>query len=197
MLPPATWGGWDMAVDLKRLRFTRADYHLMAQTGIIKPGARVELIDGDVVEMSPIGRRHRACVDRLNDRFLPHVRETAIVRIQSSIALGDYGEPEPDVTLLRRRADFYADSDEDPEDILLVVEVADTSEAYDRRTKAPMYARNGIPELWIADLNREWITVFSDPTPDGYATTRVFRRGESVSPRAFPDLTIPVDDILG
>ena len=186
-----------MAVDLKRYRFTRADYHRMAQTGILKPDARVELIDGEIIEMNPIGRPHRSCVDRLNDLFVPNVRPRAIVRVQSSIVLGDFGEPEPDLTLLRRRPDFYLDSDEAPEDILLVVEVADTSERYDRRTKAPLYARNGLPELWIVDLNRELITRYLDPTPTGYGTTRVYRRGESLSPLAFPDLLIAVNDVLG
>lgn len=186
-----------MAVDLKRYRFTRADYHRMAQTGILRPDVRVELIDGEIIEMNPIGRPHRSCVDRLTDIFVPHVRPRAIVRVQSSIALGQYGEPEPDLTLLRRRADFYAESDELPEDVLLVVEVADTSESYDRRTKAPLYARFGLRELWIVDLNRQWITRYLDPTPTGYSTTRVYRRGESLSPLAFPELMIAVDDVLG
>ena len=186
-----------MAVELKRYRFTRADYHRMGQTGILRPDVRVELIDGEIIEMNPIGRPHRSCVDRLTDIFVPNVRTQAIVRIQSSIALGDYGEPEPDLTLLRRRADFYAESDEAPEDILLVVEVADSSETYDRRTKAPLYARNGLPELWIVELNHSRITRYLDPTPTGYATTRVYRRGESLSPLAFPDLSIAVNDILG
>jgi Uma2 family endonuclease len=186
-----------MAVDPKRRRFTRAEYHQMAQTGILKPRPRVELIDGDIIEMSPIGRPHKSSVDRLLRRFDRNVGDDAIVRVQSSIVLDDYGEPEPDVTLLRYREDFYADSDEVPADILLVIEVAESSESYDRRTKAPLYARYGIPELWIVDLNRDRITCYLDPTAGGYATTRVFRRGESLSPLAFPDLTIGVDDILG
>ena len=186
-----------MAVDLKRYRFTRTDYHRMAQTGILKPDVRVELIDGEIVEMSPIGRPHRASVDRLNRLFTRGLDDDVIVRVQSSIALGEYGEPEPDIVLLRYREDFYADSDEVPADILLIVEVADTSESYDRRTKGPLYARHGIPELWIADLNRAWITVYTDPTADGYGTTRVFRRGESLSPLACPTLTVAVDDVLG
>lgn len=186
-----------MAVDLKRYRFTRDDYHRMAKAGVFKPGVRVELIDGEIIEMHPIGRRHRGTVDHLNDIFVPQVRGRAIVRIQSSIALGSNGEPEPDLVLLRYRADYYTESDEEPEDVLLVVEVAETSERYDRRTKAPLYARFGIPELWIVDLRRNRITRYLDPTPDGYASTRIYRRGESLSPLAFPDLLIPVADILG
>ena len=186
-----------MAIDAKRYRFTRDDFHRMGEAGVFKSGVRVELIDGEIIEMNPIGRPHRSCVDRLTDILVPSVRSSAIVRVQRSIALGDYGEPEPDLTLLRRRTDFYAESDETPEDILLVIEVADTSESYDRRTKAPLYARNGVPELWIVDLNRTRITRYLDPTPSGYSTTRFYRRGESLSPLAFPNLTISVDDILG
>lgn len=188
-----------MAVDPKRHRFTRADYHEMARAGILKPDVRVELIDGDIIEMNPIGRPHWTCVDRLTDIFsAPNVRAAAIVRVQNPVPLGDHGEPEPDLTLLRRRADFYASgAEETPDDILLVIEVADGSERYDRRTKAPLYARFGIRELWIVDLNRNRITRHLDPTPDGYKTTRIYGRGESLSPLTFPDLSIPVSDILG
>jgi Uma2 family endonuclease len=186
-----------MAVDLKRYRFTRADYHRMAQTGILKPDVRVELIDGDIVEMNPIGRFHKAGVSRLDRIFQGHVGTDAIVQVQSSIVLGNHSEPEPDLVLLRYRDDFYSESDAEIDDMLLVVEVADTSESYDRRTKAPLYARFGIPELWIVDVNRAWITRYLDPTADGYGTTRVYRRGEALSPLAFPDLTIAVNDVLG
>jgi Uma2 family endonuclease len=147
--------------------------------------------------MNPIGRPHRASVSRVNRIFTRSLDDDVIVQVQSSIALGDYGEPEPDIVLLRYRDDFYADSDEMPADILLIVEVADSSESYDRRTKGPLYARFGIPELWIVDLNRAWITVYTDPSPDGYGKSRVFRRGESLSPLVFPDLTVAVDDVLG
>jgi len=186
-----------MAVDLKRYRFTRADYHRMAQVGILKPRPRVELIDGEIVEMSPIGRRHKASVDRVARIFQLNVGDAAIVRVQSSIVLDDYGEPEPDVAVLRYRDDFYADADETPEDVLLIVEVADSSEAYDRLTKSRLYARYRIPELWVASLNRKQVFVYRDPTPEGYATIQVVGRGESISPLAFPDLQIAVDAILG
>ena len=186
-----------MAVELKRYRFTRADYHRMAQTGILAPDARVELIDGEIVEMSPLGGPHMAAVDRLNAYFVPRLLGAAIVRVQGSIALGDNGEPEPDVALLRYRNDFYATAPATEDSVLLIVEVADSSEAYDRRVKAPLYARYGIPELWIVDLNRALVTRYTDPSPDGYATTQVFRRGESLSPLALPALEISVDDILG
>jgi len=186
-----------MAVDAKRYRFTRADYHRMAQTGILNPDVRVELIDGEIIEMSPIGSRHMATVNRLMTFFVPRLLGAAIVQVQGPIALGDNGEPEPDLALLRFRDDFYASATATEAAALLVIEVADTTEGYDRRTKAPLYARYGIPELWIADLNRNRVTRYLDPTPQGYGTTRVFRRGESLSPLAFSNLTVAVDDIVG
>jgi Uma2 family endonuclease len=186
-----------MVVDLKRYRFTRSDYHRMVQTGILQPDARVELIDGEIIEMSPIGDRHLACVDRLTRIFVRGVGDDAIVRVQGSIALDDNGEPEPDLVLLRFRDDFYAHAPATAEAALLIVEVADSSEGYDRRIKAPLYARHRIPELWIADLNRDHITVYTDPSSDGFTTTRVYRRGSSLSPLACPSLVISVDDILG
>jgi Uma2 family endonuclease len=186
-----------MAVQLAHYRFTRAEYHRMAEAGILTEDSPVELIEGEILEMSPIGRRHKVCVDRLNDIFVPTVRGRAIVRVQSSVVLGERSEPEPDLVLLRWREDFYAGADETPEDVLLIIEVADSSEVYDRQTKAPLYARHGIPELWIASLNRDQVMTYREPTPHGYATTHVARRGETISALAFPDLTIAVDAILG
>jgi Uma2 family endonuclease len=178
-------------------RFTRDEYHLMAKVGILKPDARVELIDGEIVEMSPIGRRHNGSVDTLAEVLIEGLERRANVRVQGSITLGEHGEPQPDIVVLRRRADFYRSADAGPEDVLLIIEVADSSEGYDRLTKAPLYALFQIPELWIADLNRDRVGIYRDPTPTGYATVQVARRGETISPLAFPDLQIAVDAILG
>ncbi len=186
-----------MAIQHVHYRFTRDEYHRMAKVGIFHEGPRVELIEGEILEMSPFGGRHKASIDRSNLLFVRTFGDVAIVRVQSSIVLGERSEPEPDLVLLRPRDDFYVNNDETPEDVLLVLEVADSSEAYDRLTKAPMYARYGIIELWIANLNRDQIIVYRDPTPTGYATTRIARCGESLSPLAFPDLTIAVEAILG
>jgi Uma2 family endonuclease len=185
-----------VAIQLKHYRFTRTEYHRMAEAGILHEDSPVELIEGEILEMSPIGRRHKVCVDRLNDIFVPAVRDGAIVRVQSSIVLGE-SEPEPDLVLLRRRDDFYADADENPEDILLIIEVADSSEAYDRQTKVPLYARYHLLEVWVASLNRDQIFMYRDPTPDGYATMQVAHRGDVISPVAFPDVRIAVDAIFG
>jgi Uma2 family endonuclease len=186
-----------MAIAQAPYRFTSAEYHRMAELGILSPDARIELIDGVIIEMSPIGRRHLACVDRLSKLFNSQLGDAVIVRTQSSVVLGDGREPEPDIALLRFRADFYAEVAETPADVLLIVEVADSSLEYDRRTKAPLYARHGVPELWIADLNRECLLMFRDPTPLGYASTQVLRTEEQLSPLAFSDLAIRVGTIFG
>ena len=169
----------------------------MAETGILKPDARVELIEGEILELSPIGRRHNGCVDSVTELLFEGLERRAIVRTQGSFTLGEHGEPQPDVLVLRRRPDFYRTTDVGPEDVLLIVEVADSSEGYDRLTKAPLYALYKIPELWIADLNRDRISIHRDPTPTGYATVQVARRGETISPLAFPDIQIAVEAILG
>jgi Uma2 family endonuclease len=186
-----------MAIQQPHYRFTRAEYHKMVDAGILHEDSPVELIEGEILEMSPIGRRHKASVDRLTRLFSRSLGDAAIVRVQSSVVLGDRSEPEPDLALLRWRDDFYATADEMPDDVLLIIEVADSSEGYDRQTKAPLYARYGIPELWIAMLNADQVIVYRDPMPDGYAMTRVARRGESISPLAFPDLAFAVEEILG
>lgn len=186
-----------MAIQPAHYRFTSEDFHRMAETGIIPEDARVELIDGEIFEMSPIGRRYKAGVDRLTWLFGQGVGERAILRVQSSVALAERVEPQPDVAILRNAPDFYAAIGETVDDILLLIEVADSSEGYDRLTKAPLYGRHGVLELWIVNLQRDQVVVYREPAPDGYTTTRVYRRGESISPLAFPDLTLAVDDILG
>lgn len=186
-----------MAVQLTRRQFTRADYHRMVEAGILGEDDRVELIEGAILEMSPIGRRHLASVDRCTRLFVRGLGEGAIVRVQGSIVLGDRSEPEPDLVLLRPRDDFYASDDATFQDVLLIVEVADSSIQYDRQVKAPLYARSGVPELWIVDLNRDHLAVHRDPTDAGYATTQVFRRSETIGPVSFPDFRIAVEDILG
>lgn len=119
------------------------------------------------------------------------------MRVQSSVAIAERVEPQPDVALLRRTPDFYAAVEETVDDILLLLEGADSSEGDDRLTKAPLYASHGVPELWIVNLQREQVVVYREPAPDGYTTTRVYRRGETVIPLAFPDLAMAVNDIIG
>ena len=186
-----------MTFQLARRRFTVAEYHAMGDAGIIGPEERVELIDGEVVRMSPINEPHAAEVDRLTDMFVPLFRDAAIVRVQNPTVLDDYSEPEPDLMLLRRKPDFYRSGHPRPEDILLAVEVSDTSVDFDRRVKAPLYARAAIVEHWRIELPRDRVVVHRDPTPEGYRSVRIARRGETINPLAFPERGLRVDELLG
>ena len=135
-----------MALHVTRRRFTAEEYHQMAEAGILLEDDRVELIEGEIIELSPIGRHHASTLIRLNELFVRRFGDVALVSAQNPIRLSDDTEPQPDLALLRRRSDFYDAGLPRPEDILLGVEVADTSVAYDRRLKIPLYGRSGIAE---------------------------------------------------
>lgn len=186
-----------MAVEVTRRLFNAAEYHRMAEAGILSEDDRVELIEGEIVQMSPIGSRHQACVDRLSTLFHQHVGRAAIVRVQGPVSLGEYSEPQPDLALLRPRDDFYAQAHPTPADILLLVEVAETSQGYDRDIKLPLYARAGVPEVWLADLVEDAMYVYCQPHGGAYNEARQVRRGESLAPRLLPHVTLEVGAILG
>ena len=184
-----------MSVPLVRRRFTVDEYHRMVQAGILSEDDRVELVEGEIVEMVPIGSRHAACVNRLN-RLLSRAGERAVLSVQNPIRLSAHSEPQPDLALLLPRQDFYASAHPGPEDVLLVVEVSETSSGPDREAKIPLYARAGIREAWLIDLEGEVVEVYQRPSSDGYGEVRSFRRGERISPEAFPDLTLSVEEVL-
>jgi Uma2 family endonuclease len=186
-----------MALPATRHRFTVEDYHRMVEAGILAEDAPVELIEGEIVEVAPIGRRHLACVDRLTYAFVPALGERAIVRVQGSIPAGVFSEPQPDLVLLRPRADFYETSDPEPRDVLLVVEVTDTTLRYDRDVKMPLYARAGFPEAWLANVNNRQVIVHRDPSPEGYREVFEVRGRAHLSPLAFPDLVLTLDQVFG
>jgi Uma2 family endonuclease len=181
------------AVELRPRLFTIDELEAMVRAGIIGEDERVELIEGQIVEMSATGTGHTWVVSRLERNF--HRRDDVVVTGQSTFQIGERGGPEPDVVVLR--ADTPQNQRPSPAHTLLIIEVADTSLAYDRYTKAPLYARAGVPEYWIVDLNGERIEVYREPSPAGYRTVRFVLRGESLSPAFAPDLTIEVDAILG
>ena len=163
----------------------------MAEAEILDPRDRVELIDGEVMRLSPIGSRHGACVDRLVRRLVLAVGERAIVRVQGAIQVGEYSEPQPDIVLLRERMDFYADHNPTPPDVLLVVEVSDTSLRYDLLRKIPLYVAEGVPEAWVVDLVADVVHVARG------ADRHQLGPGDTVAPLAFPELRLDVADILG
>jgi len=186
-----------MSVLVERREFSVADFHLMGEAGLFAPGERVELIEGEVVKMSPIGSRHAACVNRLNAFFNRAASGWAVVAVQNPVLIDDSSELEPDVALLRPREDFYAARHPKPADVLLLVEVADTSVEYDRGRKVPLYARAGIAEVWLVDLNADVVEIYARPEGETYRETRRAGRGEQVSSHNFATLSIKAEDILG
>ena len=183
--------------DFQDRRFTVDEYYTMAEAGILAPDERVELLDGRIYIMSPVGSPHAACVDRLNQWLNRHVVGRAIIRIQSPIHLGGRTEPEPDVALLKRRDDFYAHAHPTPADVLLAIEVADTTLATDRTIKLPLYARHGINTAWIVNLPGSCVEVYSEPMPEGYRRSKRRTRGQTLDVPAFPDVSLSVNDVLG
>ena len=180
----------------KKRGFSADDYQRLGMEGILHEDDRIELIDGEIVLMSPIGDRHLACVDMLASQLFNGVAGQAIVRVQGSIRLGDDSEPQPDIALLRPRDDFYASQSAGPDDILLIVEVANTSLNYDRQKTAETYARHHLPEVWIANLRDDCIERYRNPAEGEYADVRQFSRGERISPSLLPDVELEVDNIL-
>ncbi|MBE9078966.1 Uma2 family endonuclease [Romeria aff. gracilis LEGE 07310] len=186
-----------MTVQILRKKFTVEQYHRMIESGILTERDRVELLQGEIIEMSPIGRQHAACVDRLNELFVMGLAAKAIIRVQSSIRLNDSSEPQPDLAILQRRSDFYANGHPQPKDIFALVEVSDTTVEFDRSVKVPLYAQDNIAEVWIIDLNAQLIEVCRQPQSTGYQRVQTFRRGQSLAFQAFAEVQFLADRILG
>ena len=186
-----------MTLQLKRRQFTLGQYHQMIATGVLPEGDRVELIEGEILEMAAIGSKHTAQVKRLNRLLSSRLDESILISIQDPIELGPRSEPEPDVALLRWRADYYVASHPQAADVYLIIEVADSTVEFDREVKGPLYARSGIVECWLIDVSAETITLYRLPTPDGYQHVEICRRGMAIVVAALPDLGFTVDQILG
>ncbi len=186
-----------MSTDLRRRRFTVDDYYRMAEAGVLREDDRVELIEGEIVEMSPIGIRHAGCVNRLTRIFFEAVGDRASIAVQNPVRVSDISEPQPDLIIATRRDDDYSSAHPRPEDVLLLIEAGDASLPVDRNVKAPLYAVAGIIEYWIVDFQHGMLEVFRDPAASGYQVVQRLSRGETVRPIAFPDVTIAVEDIAG
>ena len=186
-----------MTVQILRKKFTVGQYHQMIESGILTDRDHVELIQGEIIEMSPVGRRHAACVDRLNELFVLKFFQKALIRVQSPILLSDNSEPQPDVSILQRREDFYSAGHPTPADIFALVEVSDSTIEFDRDVKVPMYAQEHIPEVWLVNLNDALVERYRQPTDNIYQQLQIFNLGEALSFQAFPDISIPVNQIFG
>lgn len=179
-----------------RRRFSADEYERMIAAGILAEDERLELIDGEIRPMSPIGSRHAACVNRLIALLTHHFGRRAIISAQNPVRLSDDTEPQPDITVLRPRDDFYAGALPRGRDVLLVVEVADTSLGFDREEKLPHYAAAGIGEAWLVDLNNEVIERHTRPLHGRYAEVVTLQRGETLHSPAL-DLSVRVEEIIG
>ena len=185
----------DHALCAKKL-FTVDDYYRMGEAGILDENLRTELINGEIIEISPLGDRHMECVNRANAMLVPTLIHKAIVSVQNAVRINNITMPQPDVVLYKFRPDFYKGRHES-DDVLLLIEVADSTLRFDRNVKLPLYASVGIREVWIEDLRNNRLLVFRDPDGKNYSTSLTFGAGESIAPLAFPEMTLSIDELLG
>ena len=186
-----------VAVRIPQRRFTTEEYHRMGEAGVLSANDRVELLDGEIVRMSPIGTPHASTVARLNALFSRRLGGRATIWVQNPIVLDRYSEPQPDLCVLAPRSDFYARAHPRPRDVLLGVEVMDTSRGYDRTLKLPLYARAELREVWLVDLKTQVIEVYTRPALRGYRQQTTVGHGRVLSPLAFPRMRFRVSEILG
>lgn len=168
-------------------RLTVADYHRMGEVGILSQQDRVELIEGELVLMAPIGSNHAGTVNYLSNLIRLVVGSRAIVSVQNPVFFGPYSEPEPDIALLKPREDFYRRAHPNAGDVLLIIEVADTSLRYDREFKIPLYSRHGIAESWLVDIENRLLQIYREPQPSGYQEQESFSQPQTHSPILLPD----------
>jgi Uma2 family endonuclease len=186
-----------MSAEPQKYYFNVDEYYLMAEAGLFLEGPHVELIEGEVIEMSPSGSRHAGCLDDLTLLIVPKVVRLAKVRVQGPIRINEYSEPQPDIALLKPRRDSYRRAHPTSSEVLLVIEVADTSANYDRNVKLPLYARAGIPEAWLVILPKDVIEVHTEPKNGKYTKVQRLKRGKTLTCSTIAGLSLKVDDILG
>ena len=186
-----------MRTEVTNKLFTVDEYYKMAEIGIFDEDSRVELIEGEIIEMSPVGNRHIGCVNRATKLFITKLGDRVVVSPQNPVRLSNITEPQPDIVLLKPRADFYSAKRLSAEDTFLVLEISDTTLRYDRNRKLPLYAKYGVPEVWIEDIKGDAILVYRDLKAGGYSASLTFHRDETISLLAFPDIFFNVNDLLG
>jgi Uma2 family endonuclease len=185
-----------MAIDVARWQFTIADYARMREVGILNEDDRVELLDGEVRPMSPIGPFHAALVNLLVVLLSRQLGDRAIVSVQNPIQLNDYSEPQPDLSILQPREDFYAAAHPRPDDVLIVIEVADSSIEYDHTEKLPRYAQAGIAEVWIVDAAKQAVEQYTHPRNGRYHQIQLAERGEQVTAYTIDQVVLSIDSLF-
>ena len=182
---------------LKRHRITVDDYYRMAEAGVLAVDARVELIEGEIIDMAPMKSRHASAVAKLLALLTSAVGQHAMVWCQLPLRLGKQSEPEPDLMLLRPRADFYADAHPVAADVLLLIEVSDSTARYDREIKTPLYARHGVSEVWIVDLDSRVLRTLRQPVRGKYTEITETATPGKLAPHALPKMSIDLSSLLG
>lgn len=185
-----------LQADRPRRLFTVDEYHRMAEAGIFGPEERVELIEGEIIEMSPIGPRHAGCVINFNRLLMMRLGDRVVLSPQNPVVIRPRSEPQPDILLLRPRSLSYSRAHPTPEDVLLAVEVADTTVRFDRIVKGRLYARAGIFEFWLANVESESLMVHRTPGPGGYGVITTVDRDGTIAPLAFPAEQFAVADFF-
>lgn len=185
------------ALKVRRYSFSVEDYHTMVEAGVLKEDERVELIEGEIVEMSPIGKRHASCVNRVTTLLIRRSGDQATTTVQNPVQASSFSEPQPDLALLKYRADFYAARLPVPKDILLVIEVADSTVEYDREVKMPLYARAKIPQAVLVNLPADVVEVYAKPVSGIYTQVQTLKRGQSLTIQKLPNLKLSIEEILG
>jgi Uma2 family endonuclease len=186
-----------MSAQIEPRRFNVTEYYKMAKAGILKPDDRVELIEGEIIKMSPIGSPHAACVRGFDNLLRLKLGNKALISIQSPVRLNEFSEPEPDIALLKPQNNLYKDRHPQPEDVLLIIEVADTTMLKDRNIKVPLYARAEIPEVWLVNLPKDVVEVYSSFLNGKYRKCQKFKRGEVLKSPTIRGLALIVNEILG
>jgi len=179
-----------------RHKLSVSDYYRMGDAGILQEDSRVELIEGELIDMSPIGSHHAGIVTLMLHLLNKEINDQAIVSVQNPVRLSDWSEPQPDMMLLKPRSDYYYDSHPEPSDVLVLIEVADSSIDYDRKTKLPLYGQSGIQEFWIIDLNAQRLECYRQPNETGYSQCETLDKTGKISPAALPAVILDLSRIL-
>ena len=182
---------------VKRHKLDVHGYYRMVEAGIIAAGDPVELIEGEIIETAPIGSEHNGTLSGLAQAIILEAGRRIMFTVQGPLRLSDISEPQPDLLILKPRADNYRSEHPAPADVLLLIEVSQTSLAYDRKVKLPLYARHGVPEVWIVNIGESVVEVYRDPKDDAYQTTTRAARGDMLEPAALPGVRIAVDGVIG
>ena len=179
-----------------RMRITIDRYQKMVASGVLTPSDRVELIEGEILDMAPIGTRHASVTRRLHKQLVLAVGDNAVVGAANPVDLGDASEPEPDLLVLRPQADDYVRAHPQARDVLLLVEVSDSSLAFDQGAKRALYAKFGVSEYWVVDVNNRRIFAYAGPVQGAFQRTREYVLGDTISPQAFPNVKIIVNELF-